>query len=970
MPPQQRPYNHAARKRTATLPKSIRQELEQLGHIEPQQAGKGRLGRKDRRKAERNAPKQHRAQSQNAKKRGADSQDPPAPGPVASQQPVASTSKAPATKSTKAQDDAPPAKKRARTADSAHEASAAVPPSPPPPARKQTALEKLAAKQERGGGPDPTRKRNRNETDEDKEIAWLEAKLGVPGGISRAEKGKMKAEYDEDGLGDLFEGLDDLEGAAFGATKKNYAKLLREMDADDLPSDFDLEELEGASGSEDASAGEEDDDHEAFGEYGISDDELIDPSDDDDHEEMGELGSAKSDEDEMGILNESDFEDALGSDSEEQDGESDEEGEEEGESDDAEEDDDDDEGAAPPAVTTSLVKPATGSYVPPHLRKKAADTAATPGIAPGPTTAEKPAPASTALDAPPEDPRLRRQINGQLNKLSTSNMSAIVDQLLSIYSSNPRAVVSTTMISLLLGIVSDRDNLGDQLVVSYAALVAALFRTVGIEFPAGVVARSVELFDASFKKHTDAVASGTSNADNDEEGFEGRPGSKECLNLVSFISELYNFQVIHCGIVYDFVRLLIESGLGELEVELLSRIVKRSGQQLRSDDPSALKDIIALVKQKMQGVDPQTMNSRTRFMVEQLTNLRNNKLKQPGADGSLDLYTGPRKYLVGLNKRRATGAAPEPLRVTLSEIRSSTTRGKWWLVGAAWAGDPLAEETETSGQALQFQTKEAQGDKQLAKLARAQGMNTDVRKGIFNVIMTSEDYVDACDRLLQLGLSDVQQREIARVLLQCCGNEKVYNPYYTLVAHRLCTKSHSSQITLQYLLWDFFRDLGEKSVGGEELVKSMQDSRDGGSGSNVSSRRLANLAKLYAWCISKDALSLAILKPVPFASMQEQTSSFLVQLFVFCIIATQTPSPALVLPTVATRKDREAVERVFVKAATAPKLQRGLGYFLEAHGKEVVQWAGKKLGEREKGVVKWGVRIAAETLSIDGIVDL
>ena len=132
------------------------------------------------------------------------------------------------------------------------------------------------------------------------------------------------------------------------------------------------------------------------------------------------------------------------------------------------------------------------------------------------------------------------------------------------------------MISLLLGIISDRDNLGDQLVVTYAALVAALFRTVGIEFPAGVVARSVELFDAAFKKHKDAIASGTSTLDDDgEEGFEGRPGSKECLNLVSFIAELYNFQVVHCGLVYDFVRLLIESGLGELEVELLSRIVKR-----------------------------------------------------------------------------------------------------------------------------------------------------------------------------------------------------------------------------------------------------------------------------------------------------------------------------------------------------------------------------------------------------------
>lgn len=37
-----------------------------------------------------------------------------------------------------------------------------------------------------------------------------------------------------------------------------------------------------------------------------------------------------------------------------------------------------------------------------------------------------------------------------------------------------------------------------------------------------------------------------------------------------------------------------------------------------------------------------------------------------------------------------------------------------------------------------LQTKEAQGDKELAKLARQQGMNTDIRKGIFNVLMSSE----------------------------------------------------------------------------------------------------------------------------------------------------------------------------------------------------------------------------------------
>ena len=52
----------------------------------------------------------------------------------------------------------------------------------------------------------------------------------------------------------------------------------------------------------------------------------------------------------------------------------------------------------------------------------------------------------------------------------------------------------------------------------------------------------------------------------------------------------------------------------------------------------------------------------------------------------------------------------------------------------------------------------------------------------------AQDYVDACERLLQLGLTDIQQREIARVLLQCSGNVSrsscTSSTSLTLLAHR------------------------------------------------------------------------------------------------------------------------------------------------------------------------------------------
>lgn len=81
----------------------------------------------------------------------------------------------------------------------------------------------------------------------------------------------------------------------------------------------------------------------------------------------------------------------------------------------------------------------------------------------------------------------------------------------------------------------------------------------------------------------------------------------------------------------------------------------------------------------------------------------------------------------------AAASVPEPLRITLSDLRSSDAKGKWWLVGAAWAGDPLVD---SSAPALQV--KDTSSDAKLAKLARAQGMNTDIRKGVFTVLMSSE----------------------------------------------------------------------------------------------------------------------------------------------------------------------------------------------------------------------------------------
>ena len=208
-------------------------------------------------------------------------------------------------------------------------------------------------------------------------------------------------------------------------------------------------------------------------------------------------------------------------------------------------------------------------------------------------------------------------------------------------------------------------------------------------------------------------------------------------------------------------------------------------------------------------------------------------------------------------------AASEPINIGLQDIRDSKTKGKWWLIGASWAGNSNTDNPDNTSTQVVERAKDSNATQKLLKLAKKHHMSTDVRKSIFVTIMSSEDYADAFERLMRLGLKEVQQRDIIRVLFHCCSQEQVYNPFYTLIAHKLCSYNYSFKVTLQYALWDFMREMGESDVGGLGRLESMGSGDEGlGDGEGVNDddqqvplRRIANIAKFYGWLVNKQSLS-------------------------------------------------------------------------------------------------------------------
>ena len=67
-------------------------------------------------------------------------------------------------------------------------------------------------------------------------------------------------------------------------------------------------------------------------------------------------------------------------------------------------------------------------------------------------------------------------------------------------------------------------------------------------------------------------------AHQDQEEHQAQPDDealgKECSNLLVLLSDLYNYHVISCTLVYDMIRLIMEGDLKELDVELILKLAR------------------------------------------------------------------------------------------------------------------------------------------------------------------------------------------------------------------------------------------------------------------------------------------------------------------------------------------------------------------------------------------------------------
>ncbi|GKU02532.1 armadillo-type fold containing protein [Fusarium langsethiae] len=520
--------------------------------------------------------------------------------------------------------------------------------------------------------------------------------------------------------------------------------------------------------------------------------------------------------------------------------------------------------------------------------------------------------------------RLRKQVQGLINRLTDANILSIVKSIEELYQNNARGDVSDVITDAIMAQICKPETLPDQFFVLTGGFAAATYRLVGSSFGSVLIRRIVENFGSHYEQASKEL--------NAESAIQ-----KEASNILTLLTQLYVFEVVTCKIIFDYMERLL-SDLNEINVELLLRICRMAGRILKQDDERTLKHVSGVLNQSVSKAGFNNVSARTKFMVETIADLTKGKRKARGLDFTVvsEHVQRMKKRLVELKSqaRRLNGLSP--LAVGLVDIEEAETRGQWWLPSAS-VPNTLMDKSKKGRISDTEMSDHEDMDIVLPdypKKARAQGLNGTPQIAIFTALMTASNFEHAYRQFVNLKLKKDDQLALATVLVQCVGSEMQYNPYYALVGGKACLLNSRIRFAIQDRLWKIFRSLGESMFGEapeEDETADAERMKD--------ERRITNVAKFYAALVADGTLTITILKPLELPEANHWASMF-VQLFIIALLKECRTKDK-------SSEEDVKLEKIFGAARELPGLAAGIHWMLRKKIRKTKLISAKELKKLE-----------------------
>lgn len=448
---------------------------------------------------------------------------------------------------------------------------------------------------------------------------------------------------------------------------------------------------------------------------------------------------------------------------------------------------------------------------------------------------------------------MKRRLRGLLNRVADVNASGIADSLVQLFRSADNGLSLRELSNLYANAALDssRDGSGvaqvNPYVQSHAAIAAHLGKQVDLIILATLLVSAVRRMVSSLES-SDLARSHGLQSESDIAAFEESRG--ECFGYVALLCALYTRGALSSRVIYEIVKFVANS-LSGVRLEILLFMLRQMGAQLRLDDPAGLKDVIEFIYDRFAALRdtnaPSSSNgnpgenssdTKIQIMLDLVNDIKNNKLRKSA--------------VIEAQAKFSWASVPDdPLTASLNDLRDDDfIKLRWWddtkgLTIAERRGEtPIAQPKDEAA----FSNFAEEGP-DLATLASTLRLNTEYRRALFRAIMGSANVKDAFERLENMGAFTAKashDRDTALVILHCCGSEKEFNPFYAVLAEKVCQRARRLRFTFEFALWDVF-----KAIPGSSKVAAM------------AKRKRSNYAQLLTYLWMSGALSMSVLRCVP-----------------------------------------------------------------------------------------------------------
>eukprot|EP01059_Diplonema_ambulator_P017565 TRINITY_DN2957_c0_g1_i1.p1 TRINITY_DN2957_c0_g1~~TRINITY_DN2957_c0_g1_i1.p1 ORF type:complete len:720 (+),score=246.29 TRINITY_DN2957_c0_g1_i1:30-2162(+) len=447
-------------------------------------------------------------------------------------------------------------------------------------------------------------------------------------------------------------------------------------------------------------------------------------------------------------------------------------------------------------------RPTVSAYVPPSLRGKMAGS--------------------------PAD-ELRNKIKAQLNKISLDNLKYVVKDIAELSKGVSLSEFYTALAKGLIGSVCDPIRLTSAFIFPYAACVKIVTAMVNDSVSAWVCAYLC-----------DALSTFISTNDR-----------TKAINAILFFAHLHATHVTDSTLIYSIIKMLCKSLREELSTELLVILVSVDGGILRSENQTALRDIIDYTNSKVDQIPKDQVAGGTvrgRILRDLLVEMRSSKgqknfgVQERKMDMEAKEVTGKvvGGILVGLKIKH-----PIVQRVTWGQCVGGK-KGMWWLdiakglvkedegsedereIEADVEEEEEEEGIEEEGPEEDEEEEEEEEDeedptptthKSLTELtANHRILNNPLRRSIFRCIATSDDSSDCLHQIASLGLKPDQEKDVLTVILHCMTHEKAYNIFYYNVLKNLLSTHRRWKYSFMFCLWDRWAGINDSQLRVSECV--------------------------------------------------------------------------------------------------------------------------------------------------------